>query len=863
MKTRKFLVLIVALVCLFALVACPEGEVEEKGLDNEKDALILQESTMDGVFNPFFYSSAYDGDVCGLVNVGLLTMDASGAVVAGDEYPTVAKSYSIYYQDASGAKKETFAEGDEVVYEMVIKKGGKFSDGQPVTADDVLFSYYVLLDPAYVGSSTLYTLPIKGLNEYRTQATTATYNEFYPKGQAIFADLATNELGDYVATEAYSEEEYNQFKELFNGVAAEFAQAIVDYCNASYPDDFAAGYGPAGVAYANATAAQKVAFGFSKWGFGKSGAVATAADAARYFSKGYEYKFEAAAEGDYVIVAKEEGDGYVVKKYAEEMGTEVARYAVGDIVSADKFYAATGEEFDVSAAGTLSAADYARVIFEAYEYDLVNAFDTETATDLDGEGYKNAVINKFIAVKAEARNEKIEEISGLVKTTNAEGYEVVKVILTEQNPKAILSLGVTVCPKHYYTAGYTYTKDIKPYGVELNSDNFYKHLHTFDGAPVGAGTYKMNLEDGASFVRNGDVYFVRNEYFETMGGENVYNAKIKYVVMKIVTSGAEYNAVEAGDVHYATVSATADVVSDVKNNAKLTAVLVDNLGYGYICVNPHETPNLYERIALNTVFDLSKVYDYYPNGLADVIYRSQSQVSWAYPEGAKAVYEYDETLATAIAYFKKAGFTYDEATKKFTDAKEYTFTLPSAVNDHPAGGIFLKAQELLKTIGITANLKTDESLIANIKKGDVAVYALAWQSSADPDMYQVYHFESAAESVTSNGIKWLEKEGKNDDLGTIEVTKLDGSKVTMNQGQALDYLAELIEEGVKYMLVEERKPIYNKALEVLAQLSIEIPTYQRKNLFVYDSSVIDSASLSANVTPYWGPLSEIWKASFK
>ena len=128
-------------------------------------------------------------------------------------------------------------------------------------------------------------------------------------------------------------------------------------------------------------------------------------------------------------------------------------------------------------------------------------------------------------------------------------------------------------------------------------------------------------------------------------------------------------------------------------------------------------------------------------------------------------------------------------------------------------------------------------------------------------MYQVYHYQSAAESVTSNGIKQLAS--CNDDaLGTIEVTKLDGSKETMNQGQAIKYLAELIEEGVKYMLVEERKPIYAKALEVLAQLAIEIPTYQRKNLFVYNSAEIDATSLSANVTPYWGPLAEIWKVSF-
>ena len=84
----------------------------------------------------------------------------------------------------------------------------------------------------------------------------------------------------------------------------------------------------------------------------------------------------------------------------------------------------------------------------------------------------------------------------------------------------------------------------------------------------------------------------------------------------------------------------------------------------------------------------------------------------------------------------------------------------------------------------------------------------------------------------------------------------------MTQAQALTYLGELIEQGVKYMSSEERKPIYEKALEVLAQLSIEVPTYQRKNLFVYDNTVIDATTLSATVTPYWGPLAEIWKLSF-
>ena len=299
-------------------------------------------------------------------------------------------------------------------------------------------------------------------------------------------------------------------------------------------------------------------------------------------------------------------------------------------------------------------------------------------------------------------------------------------------------------------------------------------------------------------------------------------------------------------------------------NKGLTSMLVDNLGYGYICINPaaENMSNLYTRIALTSVFNLEKMKEYYPEGLADVIYRSQSQVSWAYPEGAEALYPFDETLATAIENFKKAGYTFNEETGKFTDVPDFEFTLPSGAAEHPAGGIFLQAIDLLDEIGINAYLVEDEDLIANIKTDAVAVYALAWQAAADPDMYQVYHYESSAESVISNGIKWLQANGSNNDLGVITVTKLDGTTAEMNQTQALEYLAYLIEEGVKYMSVEERQPIYEAALNVLAQLNIELPTYQRKNLFVYANTVIDGTTLSDNITPYWGPLAELWKVSF-
>jgi hypothetical protein len=73
----------------------------------------------------------------------------------------------------------------------------------------------------------------------------------------------------------------------------------------------------------------------------------------------------------------------------------------------------------------------------------------------------------------------------------------------------------------------------------------------------------------------------------------------------------------------------------------------------------------------------------------------------------------------------------------------------------------------------------------------------------------------------------------------------------------LEELADLIDEAVTYMNPAERAPIYEEALDLLAELVIEIPTYQRKNLFVYDDSVIKHLHFS-EVTLI-GARCEIWE----
>ena len=822
-------------------------------VDNETYTLLLQSSTMDGIFSPYFYSSAYDGDVVGLVNVGLLTVDPTGAVVAGDEYPTVAQEYSIFYTDnlTTYAPKENYEEGDYVVYEMVLKNGAKFSDGTLIDADDVLYNYYVYLDPAYKGSSTLYTLPILGLKEFRTQVPSSQVAVLGALADAIIA--ADERVTGYTATEAYTEEEHNDYWAAMNVAGTTYAQDIINYVLANYnTDSYVARYfggnflveDAAGLyvktsatAIATYSATEPTHVGLTRYN-----CTLTFADVKA--SEGLSAAFGMAMWGFY--------SGTLGRAYSLSVGGTT-------------WTGATGTEYTVA---DLTALGYFEEILLAYQ-DEFDKVDYQGTSDYETAYGKDFVADaKEVFISSQGQEGDVPNITGLVKgTKSVDGtlHETVKIVLTQQNPKAILSLGVTIAPQHYYTAGYSYPSGaLINNGVEFNNSAFMTHLETFNGAPMGAGTYKfVNVDAG-----DGTVYFVRNTYFETMGGENVYNATIKNVALKIVSSGAEYSALEAGDVHYATVSATADVMEDVALDEDLVAILVDNLGYGYILTNPEVYPNLNFRIALTTVFDTAQVLNYYPNGLADLIYRSQSQVSWAYPEGATAVYPFDATLVTTQAYFEAAGMVFtdgvvsDFAGNKGTEADPIVFSLPSDASAHPAGGVFLNAQTLLATLGITASIVTDTNLIANIKKGPVGVYALAWQSSMDPDMYQVYHYLSQAESVLSNGIVWLYENGNDNALGTIEVTKLDNTVVTMNQYEALVYLAELIEEGTKYMLPEERSPIYAKALEVLAQLNIEIPTYQRKNLFVYNGTIIDQTSLSSTVTPYWGPMNEIWKVSF-
>lgn len=222
MKLRKILAVVLVLtMCLGLFAACGKTQKgDNSNRTSQKDVpLVVGYSPFSQKFSPFFADTAYDQDVAGMTQVSLLTTDRVGGIIynaiEGETVKYNGKDYK--YTGIADVKVDQKDDGT-VEYTFKIKEGVKFSDGVELTADDVIFSMYVLADPTYDGASTIYAAPIKGIEEYRSG--------MEQRGSVIFA------AGDkgYQANDNYTEDQYNAFWKYYNEEAgAAFAKEICDY----------------------------------------------------------------------------------------------------------------------------------------------------------------------------------------------------------------------------------------------------------------------------------------------------------------------------------------------------------------------------------------------------------------------------------------------------------------------------------------------------------------------------------------------------------------------------------------------------------------------------------------------------------
>ena len=229
-SSKKFLALLLALMmCVGVLAGCGNStpapaessapaESAEPASDNSDTPLVVGYSPFSSKFSPFFAETAYDQDVASMTAINLLTSDRTGAIVYnGIEGETINYNGTdyTYYGPADLVVTEN-ADGT-VYYDFTLRDDLVFSDGEPITIDDVIFSMYVLCDPTYDGSSTLYAQPIEGMEEYRSGMDTRQ-NLILAAGPDAYAE-----------NEFYTEDQYNTFWAAFNAAGEKFAQEIIDY----------------------------------------------------------------------------------------------------------------------------------------------------------------------------------------------------------------------------------------------------------------------------------------------------------------------------------------------------------------------------------------------------------------------------------------------------------------------------------------------------------------------------------------------------------------------------------------------------------------------------------------------------------
>lgn len=271
MKFSKVLAAILAGAMVFSLAACGDKKVEEtteatkeevveevdeseeveeteEVVDDDTeevaadDVMVWATSTFGQKFSAFFYTTAYDAEVVDHTTGYLLAADRGGAVINnGIEGETVTYNGTDYTYYGMGNVEVVQNDDGTVDYNLTMRDDIKFSDGEPATIDDVIFSIYVMADPTYDGSSTIYALPIEGMEDYRS-------------GMQTLFDLLTAAGRDNTDFTNWDEDTQTAFWADYDQAGEAFAQEIIDYCVANYGD------GEEGDA--------AVQFGMDTWGFG-------------------------------------------------------------------------------------------------------------------------------------------------------------------------------------------------------------------------------------------------------------------------------------------------------------------------------------------------------------------------------------------------------------------------------------------------------------------------------------------------------------------------------------------------------------------------------------------------------------------
>ena len=441
---------------------------------------------------------------------------------------------------------------------------------------------------------------------------------------------------------------------------------------------------------------------------------------------------------------------------------------------------------------------------------------------------------------------------------NANEYDVLQITVNGTDPKAIYNFGFTVAPAHYYTADSQYPNgrpiDIagNKFGVEFASNNFQSKViksQQHVKVPVGAGAFQATDKDdntnpkGEDFVKSNIVYFKKNENF-------MFDVKADRLRLQVVSASNAIDKLEKGEIDYITPQFTKANADRLKTMSKKGFTQLDSwqLGYGYIGINAGKVPNVYVRRAIMAAMQTSLALEFYQTGTCKTIDWPMSTVSWAYPFEDDGVtskpngHTYTQWTGKEAAKAKVEALMKEGGIQAGDSQLSIKFTIAGAsITEHPTYPVFKQASEILNDLGWDIEVDADSQALTKLSQGALSVWAAAWGSTVDPDMYQVYHKNSKATSVFAWGYREIKK---------------DTATYSYEMG-VINQLSEIIDDARSIMDQAQRTSMYEEAMSLVLDLAVEMPVYQRKTLYAYNNKTIKG--LTDSVNPYTSPLEKIWE----
>ncbi|MCR8641608.1 ABC transporter substrate-binding protein [Paenibacillus sp. N1-5-1-14] len=366
------------------------------------------------------------------------------------------------------------------------------------------------------------------------------------------------------------------------------------------------------------------------------------------------------------------------------------------------------------------------------------------------------------------------------KATSIEGIKVVDANTIQFSTTQVVASGL-------YDFGTTSIMSKAYYGKDYKQGDL-SPLKNLNDKPMGSGPYILSKYSAGQEV----ILKANPNYF--LGAPKTPN-----LIFKVTDDSTRMQTVQAGETDTDMITVSKDNVESLVNSGFLDINIYPTNGYGFIDIN-HTKPKFKDKRVIQALtygLDRKQIVDAVFQGFADVINIPQSKQSWAYTE--EGINKYEFNLDKAKQLLDEAGWKVGADGIREKDGEKFVInfvaTTPNSVN--PA--LIPVATENYKALGIKfiAEQMDFNAMQAKRKAGNFDMTFLATGLGADPDASTMF--------------------------------KTNGSQ---NQGKYTNpKVDQLLAEGLKYVDLDKRKPVYQQLYKEINDDPPFIFMYQRRDMW--------------------------------